>query len=56
MKKLYRDMTAEERAEADLWFSCALADNKEMAEQEMEWFDQLTPEVRARLRQEDFPA
>jgi hypothetical protein len=54
--KLYREMNAEERSEADLRMALRFRYTKEIAEQDMEWFDQQTPEVRARLRKEDFPA
>ena len=50
--RMYRDMTAEERAEADADFEFCQVVNKQDAEWEMERFDSLPPEQRELERQE----
>lgn len=51
--RMYRDMTAEERAEADATHEVYQVVIKQDAEWYMEWFDSLPAEQRELERQED---
>ena len=51
--KMYRDMTAEERAVVDQDHASYLETLKQDAEWYMEWFDSLDPDVRELERNEE---
>ena len=51
--RLYRDMTAQERQEADLIHEAEMEANKYSAEQDMWFHDQQSPERRLQAHQDE---